>query len=442
MAGGLIQLIAKGPQDIFLTDNPEISFFKTVYKKHTAFAIETKEQYFNTITFGTKSVCNIAKDADLISNISIRITLPSLNTATIMKNTKLCMKDIDLDCFCEKCSKKNTETIYGWVNSIGHVLIEYVELEIGGYIIDKQYGEWFEIWSELTQTAEKKPGYSEMIGKRDPPSFKPNTFSDSLELIVPLNFYFTRNIGLALPLVALYRNEIYVNVKWRQFEDCWISNKPNVRPSFVPKFMASLLVDYVFLELFEREKFAKENHLYLIEQVQYNNPSFYVKNTVSPMVDLNFNHPVKEIVWVIQRADINQRSNESDPDFSYGNDWFNYSCFKSRIKNVIKDPFESAYLLFNGQPRSNSLPAIYYRLYQTYHYHTKTPSNYIYVQTFALKPEEHQPTGTCNMSVMDKVRLNIKMGNFVAADFNVKVYAVSYNFILIVDGMIALAFAM
>mgnify|MGYP000300373315 CR=1 FL=1 len=442
MAGGIIQLIAKGPQDIFLTEDPEISFFKTVFKKHTAFAIETKEQFFNNVSFGTKSTCNIAKDGDLISNISVRITLPSLNPLSIMKNTKLCVKDIDVECFCERCSKKTTETIFGWANSIGHVLVEYAELEIGGYIIDKQYGEWFEIWSELTQTAEKKPGYSEMIGKRDPVSFKPQTFSDNLELIVPLNFYFTRNIGLALPLISIYRNEVYVNIKWRSFDDCWICNKGGTKPPFIPKFSALLYVDYVYLELWEREKFVSENHLYLIEQVQYNNPSFFVKNTRSPMIDLNFNHPAKEVVWVVQREDIGKRSKDIDVDFSYGNDWFNYSCYRSRIKNIIKDPFDSAYLMFNGQNRSAPLPAIYYRLYQTYQYHTKTPSNYIYVQSFALKPEEHQPTGSCNMSVIDKIRLNLQMAQFNPSDFNVKVYALSYNFILIVDGMLALAFAM
>ena len=442
MAGGLLQLLVKGPQDIFLTDEPEISFFKTVYKKHTAFAIETKEQYLNYINFGLKSVCLIPKDGDLISNISVKISLPSLNTSNAIKNTNICVKDIDIDCFCEKCSKKAVETIFGWANSIGHLLVEYAELEIGGYIIDKRYGEWFEIWSEISQTSEKKPGYSEMVGKRDPVSFKPNTFSDSLELIVPLDFYFTKNIGLALPLIALYKNDIFVNIKWRSFDDCWICNKPNIKPNGIPKISAVLYVDYVFLELWEREKFINDNHLYLIEQVQYNNPYSFSKNTSSPIIDLNFSHPTKEIIWVIQRSDINKRSNEGDPDFTYGNDWFNYSCFRSRVKNVIKDPFISAQLLFNGQPRSNPFPAIYYRLYQTYQFHTKTPSNYIYVNTFAYKPEEHQPTGECNMSAIDKVKLNLKMTPNIYYDFNVNIYALSYNFVLIVDGMIALAFQM
>jgi hypothetical protein len=444
MAGGLIQLITRGPQDIFLTENPEISFFKTVYKKYTAFAIETREQFFNTTSFGSKSVCNIMKDGDLISNIALRIKLPSLNNNGSIKKSSLCVKDVDIECFCDKCTTKNTETIFSWTNTIGHVLIEYIELEIGGYVIDKQYGEWMEIWSELSQTAEKKPGYSEMIGKKEAGSFKYNTFADTLELIIPLNLYFSRNFGLALPLVALYNNEIFLNIKWRDFDSCWICNKYGKKPPYVPKFYACLYVDYIFLDLFERQKFASENHLYLIEQVQFNNETYFAKNTSSPIVDLQLNHPVKEIVWVLQRTDINKRSNENDQsnaDFSYGNDWFNYSCFKSRTKNTIIDPFETAYLLLNGQNRSIEFPAAYYRLYQTYLYHTKTPSNYIYCYSFALQPEEHQPTGTCNMSMFDKVRLIFKMSSFRQSDFNVKVYAVNYNFLMIVDGMAGLAFA-
>lgn len=441
MAGGLIQLIARGPHDIFLTENPEISFFKTVYRKHTSFAIETKEQYFNSISFGTKSVCNICKDGDLISNIALRISLPSLNNQNTIKNKNICIKEIDEECFCDKCYKKNTETLFSWANTIGHIIVEYAELEIGGFTIDRQYGEWMEIWSELTQTAEKKPGYNEMIGKREPSTFKHTTFNDALELIIPLNFYFSRNIGLAIPLISLYRNDVYINIKWRDFDDCWISNKKIKKPFFVPKFCASLYVDYIFLDFFERKKFALENHLYLIEQVQYNNELFFAKNTTCPVVDLNFSFPVKELVWVVQRTDTIKRSEDNDSDFTYGNDWFNFSCFKSRTKNIIKDPFENGYLLFNGQNRSTPLPAIYYRLYQTYLYHTKTPSNYIYVCSFALKPEEHQPTGTCNMSMIDKIRLHLKMSNFRPSDFYIKVYAVNYNFLIIVDGMTGLAFS-
>jgi len=420
MAGGILQLLIKGPQDLFITENPELSFFKTVFKKHSAFSIETKEQFFNSISFGTKSICLIAKDGDLISNISVRITLPSLN------------------------SKKgdSCEAIFGYANSIGHLMIEYAELEIGGYIIDKRFGEWFEIWSEISQTAEKKPGYAEMIGKRDPISFKPDSLANALDLIVPLDFYFTKNIGLALPIIALYKNDIYVNIKWRDFNDCWICNKPNVRPDYIPRFSAVLYVDYVYLELWEREDFISNSHLYLAEQVQYNNIYSYQKSNLTPSVELDFSHPVKEIVWVIQRSDINLRSVTGDTDYTYGNDWFNYSCFKSRNRNIVKDPFEVANLMFNGQERSMSFPAIYYRLYQTYFRHTKTPSNYIYVNSFALQPEEFQPTGHCNFSGIEKAKLNLKMISGIGYDYNVKVYALSYNFVLIIDGQIGMGFQM
>ena len=155
MGGGLIQLIAIGEQDQFLTGNPQITFFKSVYKRHSNFSMEVRPQIFSGgVSFGSKNSCTISKDGDLISDISLHIKLDSLN---ISNANNICIKDLNMNCPCSKCNENN---IFSWVNSIGHAIIEYVELEIGGYLIDKQYGEWFEIWSELTLNYEKKHGYT------------------------------------------------------------------------------------------------------------------------------------------------------------------------------------------------------------------------------------------------------------------------------------------
>ena len=193
MTGGLIQLILKGIEDNFLTNNPEITFFKTVFRRHTNFSIETREQLFSSsLMFGARSMCKINKEGDLISNMIIKVDLPSLNVSnklsSIYTNNNICVKEI-CDCFCDKCNKCNKNRLpqFSWCNAIGHVIIDYVEIEIGGQIIDKHYGEWFEIWTELTQPQEKRQGYWEMIGKKEPTNFNYNSFSDNLTLYIPLN---------------------------------------------------------------------------------------------------------------------------------------------------------------------------------------------------------------------------------------------------------------
>ena len=154
MGGGLLQLIATGEQDKFLTSKPEITYFKSVYKRYSNFSMELKQQIFlNDVNFGTINKCDIKKDGDLLSGLTLYVKLGSLNSSN--NDNNICVKDLNLDLSCP-CSKCTRESKFSWINSVGHALIEYVELEIGGYLIDKQYGEWFEIWSELTLTNEKK----------------------------------------------------------------------------------------------------------------------------------------------------------------------------------------------------------------------------------------------------------------------------------------------
>ena len=263
MAGGLIQLIIKGPQDFFFINNPEISFFKKVYKKHTDFTIDTKEILSNSeSSFGNISSFKIERYGDLISNISLHVILPSLNNQIFFKKNIICTNDIDIDCFCEKCIKNQSDNIYGWTNSIGNVLIKSAQLIIDDIVIDTQYGEWNEIWSDMTFNLDKKKGYNEMIGKSD--NFSPKTYSDKLELIIPLNFYFSKNIGLALPIVALHNNNININIEWRDFNDCWICNQNNSKPLIIPNFFSSLYIYYIFLELDERQIFIQDKQLFLI----------------------------------------------------------------------------------------------------------------------------------------------------------------------------------
>ena len=415
MPGGLIQLIAIGAQDAYLTSKPEITFFKTVYRRYTNFAIETIEDIFlNGSSFDKKISCDIPRKGDLLSNICLRVELPSLNTK----------EDI-----------KNKNTYFSWVNSIGHAIIDYVEIEIGGRVIDKHYGEWLEIWSELTQTAEKRQGYNEMIGKTD--NFR-NQFIHSMSLFIPLNFWFCRNIGLALPLIALQYHEIKLNIKFNPFNKCWIKRKntpKDKQPINSDKMKASLLIDYVFLDLSERKRFAQNSHLYLIEQLQFNGDIEFPKGNSIINIPLNFNHPIKELFWLIQRHDVVEK-----------NDIFNFSNFLEYNPNIV-ETFDSMCLLINGQQRFNELPAKYFRLLQSYYHHTRIPSNYIYTYSFALKPEEHQPTGTCNFSRLANTTIRIVKNkpNFMTQDelhsYSVRIYAVNYNMLMITGGLSGLMFS-
>ncbi len=441
MGGGLIQLIAIGEQDKFITGKPEITFFKAIYKRHSNFAIETKEQIFSGgVNFGQLNSCSVSKDGDLISGMILNINLGSLNEYSNNSYNNICIKSIDLNCFCNDCINKEEKTIFSWVNGIGHAIFEFIEIEIGGYVIDKQYGEWFDIWSELTQNFEKRSAYYELIGKKDPGGYNVKSFKNSMQLLIPLNFWFCKNVGLAIPCIAITNHEIKVNIKWRKFEQLWISNSSTDKPK-IPEFKASLLIDYVYLDLYERKKFAKQQHFYLIEQIQSNGDYYFQKNNKNPSIQLNFNNPVKEIIWAMQRADVLLRSNDNEEDFSYGNDWFNFSNSKNFTSSGVEDVFDTALLQINGSDRFNPLPAKYFRLMQPYKYHTKCPNNFVYVYSFSLKPEEHQPTGTCNFSNFDNSRLilNMRQTN-ILSDYIIKIYAVNYNLLIITNGMVGLGF--
>jgi hypothetical protein len=197
MGGGLMELVAKGSQDIYLTGNPQITFFKHLYKRHTNFSIESVEQTFSgDVNFGLKSKLEIKRSGDLLSQIILEIEIPKIH------------------------SSDNSVT---WINSLGHAIINEVEIFIGGQLIDKHYGEWLEIWSELTLDNSKQDGFKHMIGNFG----TSNNNSGPFTLYIPLQFWFCRNIGLALPLISLQYHTIEIDVKFRKFDECWTNNSLN-----------------------------------------------------------------------------------------------------------------------------------------------------------------------------------------------------------------------
>ena len=389
MGGGLMQLVAIGAQDVHLTGNPQISFFKVVYRRHTNFSMESIEQSFNgTAKPGSRVTCTISRNGDLVTNMWLEVDM-------------------------------GTKT--GFVNSVGHALIEYVELEIGGQRIDKHYGEWLEIWSELTLPEEKRQGFKEMIGRRDTGK---TTGMQNQKLYIPLQFFFCRNPGLALPLIALQYHEVKLNIKFRDGSD--------LKTGFSDFDSVKLYVDYVYLDTEERQRFAQMSHEYLIEQLQHTG----AESTKSDQVRLNFNHPVKELVWAI-------RPSGADP-LVFGASELTYDSTDlddSEFATDGTDRFTSAKLQLNGHDRFTERDAAYFRLVQPFQHHTRVPNKHIYCYSFALNPEAHQPSGTCNFSRLDNVTLNLSGMSTNNANGELLVYAVSNNILRITSGMGGLAYS-
>jgi len=417
MGGGLMQLVAYGAQDIYLTGNPQITFFKVVYRRHTNFAFESIEQTFNgQADFGKRVTATISRNGDLIQQMYLEVVLPATGT-------------------------NNTVWTYG----VGNALIKQAEIEIGGQLIDRQYGDWMNIWSELTVPAGKRAGYDNMVGNNAPGTDQIGTLNANTikhRLYVPFQFWFNRNPGLALPLIALQYHEVKLNLELRPVSD--LVQTANGTGSLVS---CKLYVDYVYLDTDERRRFAQVSHEYLIEQVQFTGSESKNATDTNKNVTLNFNHPVKELIW----AHTNNTTGASG--YNGKNYWFNYSG----IATSSRDSFTTALLQLNGHDRFSVRFADYFRKVQNYEHHTRCPrvsgdldvadnrQQFIYSYSFALSPEEHQPSGTCNFSRIDNAVLQLTYStaspNHTAAALNLKIYAVNYNVLRIMSGMGGLAYS-
>lgn len=444
MGGGLMQLVAYGAQDIYLTGNPQITFYKVVYRRHTNFSIESIEQVFNGApTFGQKVSATVSRNGDLITNIYLQVQFPALSVGSIYSPTATTVADS-----------------VAWTNSVGHALIREVSVDIGGQTIDKHYGIWLEIWDELTQTAEKANGYNHMVGKYYTNVGLYNNANSSRIYYIPLMFWFCRNPGLSLPLIALQYHEVKINMTFRTVPELVVglnnllqrdtaANVSSVYDTSIALSNAALWIDYVYLDTDERRRFAQMSHEYLIDQLQYQGAEpISFSSQASYKFRLNFNHPVKELIWVLQR-NINATIGTAY------NDWFNFSASDpgTPVPSHAVDLMQSAKILLNGHERFAARPQTYFRLVQPYQVHTRIPNKHIYVYSFGLRPEEHQPSGTCNFSRIDNAQLVVELSNkdnipnwsswaaLGGYDGNVQIFATNYNVLRIMSGMGGLAYS-
>ena len=557
-----MQLVAYGAQDVYLTGNPQITFWKVSYKRHTNFAMESIEQTFNgQADFGRRVTCTISRNGDLAYRTYLQVTLPEIN---------------------QQMKGSAQDGVYArWLDFPGEQIVSQVEVEIGGQRIDRQYGDWMHIWNQLTLTVDQRSGYFAMIGNTTQltyitdPSFNdvdgpcqataprqvcaPRNALPETTLYVPFQFWYCRNPGLALPLIALQYHEVKINLDIRPIDEClWavgsLQCATNARGGKVVTaynqslVAASLYVDYVFLDTDERRRMAQNPHEYLIEQLQFTGDESV--GSSSNKIKLNFNHPVKELIWVVQ-PDSNvdycsslecgqllynllgaQPFNYTDAvdalpnaihafggkeataltsqsfisnnmfndaaaaDYS-GPGWFNgavdnfgnpVSPIWYSVTNFAGDgganapyyhgvqqapgflensgvsdagafvlaetalllhcwgnnPVVTAKLQLNGQDRFSEREGSYFDTVQPYQHHTATPNTGINVYSFALRPEEHQPSGSCNFSRIDNATLQLVLSNATVEGVKtakVRVYATNYNVLRVMSGMGGLAYS-
>lgn len=391
MAGALMQLVAYGAQDAYLTTDPEVTFFKVVYKRHTNFAMESMEQTLNgSAQFGNKVVCKVSRNGDLMGACYVETTLPAI-TAVESDN---------------------------YVGRVGFRLLKQVELRVGGQMIDRQYSTWMHVWTELTHTTDQKALLEKLVGaKGTDGAAQADAAVSATTLNIPLMFSFCRNPGLALPLIALQYHEVEIHIEFDTLARCMADG---VTAQSGQLSATSLWVDYIFLDAEERKEFAANPHEYLIETVQTQEAT--LSGTSVNSVRLTFNHPTKELMWVCRSSG----NRDAFTDFTSGGSGLVNSLSNGKLK-------------LNGQDRFAQRSADYFNYVQPYQHHTGKPDLGINAYSFAVKPEEHQPSGTVNFSRIDNINLDVTPA--AGTNTELHVMAHSYNVFRVASGMGGLAYA-
>ena len=421
MAGGLMQLVAYGAQDVYLTGNPKVTFFQAVYKRHTNFAMENIEQVVNgsASNSGRLSV-TVARNGDLIGNMYLQLT-SNVSGGSVW------------------CAER---------------AVQDVELTIGGQRIDKHYQKWWRLYAELYLDDAKKAEWGKLTSAR--------IAGDKVQL--PLIFFFNRNPGLYLPLIALQYHEVRIDI--------------DLASDFSSNFLSSVAVwgNYVYLDTEERRRFAQKGHEYLIEQVQHTGA-----DTISSgenQVRLSYNHPVKELVWCLS----NTTSTNANKHWAFVSEPSNLTCttdlsvigatanvavephksgapflkvgaaagetmldekLAASTATVTAGPLDTFKLILNGQDRFKEQDGFYFNQTQPLCHHSGNPMAGVYAYSFGLKPEEHQPTGTCNFSRIDNAQVAVKPKvTEAAAGINqLNMFATNYNILRIQSGMGGLSYS-
>jgi len=423
MGGGLLQLVAYGAQDAYLSGNPQITFWKGLFKRHTNFAMEPfRVNLTGQAAWGVKHSAILGRHADLLYSTYLEVVLPPGES---FNNDQL---------------------------RLGYNLLKYVELDIGGQLIDRLYGEWLYVWDGLSSTSDDRVKLNAMVGMDGGSIYSVPTAAACVNgrtnmptvCYIPLNFFYTKNPGAALPLIALQYHEVKINIEWNDAK--FIDSNFTTAKTLKQPVQAAVYVDYIYLDTEERRRMAQQSHEYLIEQTQFNEDQGIT--SAQNRIDLTFNHPVKELVWVVQPEYYTNCSLMTE--ISGGT--------QTRLKPFTYDvgAVYEQWIQINGQDRMDRRYGDYFSKVQRLQHHTgigytSAPQPGLYSYSFALRPEEHQPSGTCNFSRIDTATIVV---NFAGAQangtvinvspenpWNIRVYAVNYNILRIMSGMGGLAYS-
>jgi Large eukaryotic DNA virus major capsid protein/Major capsid protein N-terminus len=456
-----MQLVAYGAQDVYLTGQPKVTFFQAVYKRHTNFAMENIQQTVNGSPSNSGRVSvTIARNGDLVGNMYVRLQPTQVSSANLTSTNS----NIDMNWVAERA-------------------IAAVELTIGGQRIDKHYQTWFRLYAECFLGESDKINYGKLASSSSPIADATNVNS----VYLPLLFFFNRNPGLYLPLIALQYHEVRLDFDLTAYFTLYFGSSAQV---------FEVWANYVYLDTEERRRFAQKGHEYLIEQVQHTGGDSVTAtgNPASQTIRLSFNHPVKELIWCYSNT--TATAYNSMWNFSTSSANVNVTCASSPLyvpgalphaagaprlfSNILANgtgtsvgavsytsniywveegssnaaagsfvlgipavevgPLYNFKIVLNGQDRFKEQTGKYFNQYQPFVYHTGTPYPGIYVYSFALQPEEHQPTGTCNFSRIDNAQVAINMKSNYTTPLQ-KMFAVNYNILRIQSGMGGLAFS-
>lgn len=402
MKGALLELAARGEQDLNLIGNPQLTYFKSVHKRHTNFArFENREIFQSGYDFGRRCVVKLDKKGDLLYRILLQIKLSGTGNNNV-----------------------------SWINGIGNFMIKEAVIKLGGEVVSRLTGDYIDIYHRYSLEIGHYSNYSSMVGRIS--GYNVNSQSGEINLFVPLPFWFCRDLAQTLPMISLGYSDIVLEVEFRPLIECLYSGGLRsvlsglVDLSAIKMLDCSVVAEYIYLDSKERTVFASKPDInYLIEQM-WDLDITVEESDVHKNYSLPFNHPVKEILWFYRSNYWEER-----------NAWDKYTV----PLGVNELPaFESGRLLFNGNDRVSLINADYFRYVQPLYHHLSSGSGFVYFYCFAENADSLQPSGTANFSFIDEAVLGLDYKQYILAG-RITIMAINYNFLKIKKGMAGLLYS-